>query len=61
MAVSIPGNVSGSASSSTGAIGGDSFSQKFGGLNINSSPWYLWALLIGVVVAVAFIGYRVFV
>lgn len=37
------------ANSSVGAVGGDTFSQDFGGINVNQTPWWVWLVLIAVV------------
>ena len=54
------GALSGSASSSTGSIGGDTFAHNFGGIRNNETPVVVWLLLAVLVAAVMFIGYRVF-
>lgn len=48
------GGLSGSASSSTGAQGGDGFNQEFGGLNYNSTPAWVNYVVVAVILVVLF-------
>jgi hypothetical protein len=53
------GGLSASASSSTGAIGGDTFTQDFGGINVNKTPVSVWVIFAVVAIVLAVLAFKV--
>jgi hypothetical protein len=58
MVPGMSGGLAAPSSAATGPIGGDTFSQRFGGLNINTTPWWVYVVLVLIVLALAVLLFK---